>query len=198
MLKEESHSRRSDAHSVGKTILKVGNRVADSKFPQYAPRARRLAEALLSHYDDDNDDFSGARWTIDQGLDELGRGNILPPPPSSAPSLPASLFDNTQEAPMQRKHGAVESTERPTESLRLILYSFRNAPRLRFRRSLVATMEVLATYPPINQITAITNPLLDHLCEEREILRLCNQLIDWYCDAVRYFTESGGCRGTCP
>lgn len=87
MRKEEPHSRRSNAYSVGKTILEVGNRVVGSKFSQHASRVRRIAEALSC-----DDDEPRARMTLNQALEELGRGNALlllqqqPPPPSCAPS----------------------------------------------------------------------------------------------------------------
>jgi serine/threonine protein kinase len=83
--KQEPHSRRSDAYSVGKTILEVGDRAAGGKFSPLTSTACRVAEALSRGDDFGGDDSPCAsRLTLDQALEELDRGSAPSPRTPSA------------------------------------------------------------------------------------------------------------------
>jgi hypothetical protein len=67
--KDEPHSRRSDAYSVGRTIMEVGSRVAGDEFSSPTSRAGRVAEALSR----DDAGRCPSRLTLEQALEELER-----------------------------------------------------------------------------------------------------------------------------
>jgi hypothetical protein len=87
--KEEPHSRRSDSHSIGKTILEVGHRVTGSKFPSHASRACRVAEAPC------RDDDPRARLTLDQALEEIEQVSAFPLQPQPQPPPPPQPLQPT-------------------------------------------------------------------------------------------------------